>query len=160
MMREVKNYQKMKQLLSLSAAVVIFSFIACNKGQVNTFSPGTSYGNPTGLTYQQINGTYRMQDSIHFMGYVAYQPIDPKFQYKIDRPETINIIVENGIGAFNYQGYKYLETRGVTNEYMTQHPGFTYTKIRFYQDSIYVNYFNVNYRNDSALNITVKGYKL
>jgi len=126
---------------------------------VNTFPQGSSYGN-SGLTYQEINGTYKMYDSIYFMGNVGYQPIDPKFRYKIDRPESINITNENGVGVFNYQGYKYIETKGVMNEYMTSNPGFTYTKIRFNKDSIYVNFFNINYRNDSALNITVKGYKL
>ncbi len=150
----------MKKLLPLLGFVTVFSIIACNKGQVNTFPDGSSYGSNSGLTYQQINGTYRMYDSIHFIGNVGYQPIDPKFRYKIDRTETFNINVENGVGVFNYQNYKYIESKNVMNEYMTKHPDFTYTKIWFNRDSIYVNYFNVNYRNDSALNITVKGYKL
>ncbi|OSZ82839.1 hypothetical protein CAP35_06130 [Chitinophagaceae bacterium IBVUCB1] len=158
MVREIKT-QKMKKVLPLFGIVIVTSFIACRKGQVNTFPDGSSYGN-AGLTYQQINGTYKMHDSIYFMGNVGFQPIDPKFRYKLDRNETININVENGVGVFNYQGYKYIETKGVMNEYMTTNPGFTYTKIRFNKDSIYVNFFNINYRNDSALNITVKGYKL
>lgn len=148
----------MKNYISLLSLTAVLLF-ACNKGNVNTFPEGTSYGN-SGLTYQQITGIYKMYDSIHFIGNQAYQPIDNKFVYPLNKNESFAISVENGVGVFTYQGQKFVETKGVANEYMTASPYYDIAKIRFNKDTVFVNFFKQEYSNDSSLNITVRGYKL
>lgn len=152
----------MKQNISLLfiALITLFAF-ACNKGTVVTYPDDANQGfNNTVLTYGQISGTYHMYDSIYYIGNEGYQPIDPQYKRLINASYAINVGVENGVGAFNYHGLHFVESRGVQSEYIAYDPNFDITKIWFRQDSIMVNYLKRSYRNDSCLNITVFGYKV
>ncbi len=152
----------MKQYISLLAIAIFTIFVySCNKGTVVTYPENLNQGyNDNEITYDQINGTYRMYDSIHFVGIEAYQQIDNKFKHSINHTETVKINIENGVGAFNLRGLHFVESRGVMSEYIAPNPGYDITKIWFRRDSIYVNYLMRAYKPDSVLSITLMGYKV
>lgn len=152
----------MKQYISLLAIAIVAIFVySCNKGTVVTYPDNINQGyNDNVLTYDQINGTYRMYDSIHFVGIEAYQPVDNKYKHTINKLEDIKISIENGVGAFNFRNLHFVESRGVMSEYIALNPGYDITKIWFRQDSIYVNYLMRAYKPDSVMSITLMGYKV
>lgn len=145
----------------------LFLLTACSKqagiaedtGDVNT-SSGSPITPVKGLTYSQMNGTYILFDSIHFIGNPYIQFVHYDSMHPIHKPVTIDIQSENGKGMFVFEGYKYIETGSLTNEFQTYDKNFTWKKFIFSKDSVFINYYDDAYAENKTLNISFKGYKM
>ncbi len=159
----IKN-KIMKHILSIIIAGILL-FTSCKRqgliddtGDVNTSLGASNYAMP-GLTYSQMSGDFILFDSIHFIGNPAIISKHPDSIHAIHKPITIK--VDSATASFMYEGYKYLETRSVTNEFQTYDPKYTWMKIVFSKDSIWINYYDKDYNPPTqTLNITFKGYRV
>lgn len=156
----------MKHTYTSVILCLLVLFAACKKqergliddtGDTNT-SLGAGGNSAPNLTYSQMSGTFVLIDSIHFIGNPKLQFAHPDSIHTIYKPITIT--VDSASASFMFEGYKYLETRSVTNEFQTYDAKYTWKKIVFSRDSIWINYFIEDYNPPTqTLNITFRGYR-
>ena len=149
----------MKKLSFIVIAVALLTQ-GCYKGTVDTKPEGAPSAGAQSLTYEQINGKYILFDSIYFIGNQALQPLLPEYRHPITRIVTFNIDRSTAPVNLVFDNQIYYENYGVANQYMTDDKYFDIQKVLFTKDSVFINYFRRQYRNDSSLNISVKGYKI
>jgi hypothetical protein len=131
--------------------------LADDTGDPDTSLGASDYSMP-GLKYSQMSGTFVLTDSIHFIGNPKLQFVHPDSVHTIYKPITIT--VDSATASFMFEGYKYLETRSTTNEFQTYDPKYTWKKVVFSKDSIWINYFDQDFNPPTqTLNITFKGYR-
>ncbi len=152
--------------LSYVIFCTLFLFTACKKSGIvdDTGDVNTDLGSPVSnlypLTYKQIDGNYMLTDSIHYIGNQAVQFHYDDSTHKIAKSFAVSI--NEASASFTFDGQTYIETRSVANEYQTDDKAYTWKKIRFSKDSVFINYFDrdYDYSHSLSLSITLKGYKL